>query len=186
MLLTPPIQRSSRRLLVPVLSVLLVADLAGGLLEIAAGRNTLATAWGGTATLCAPLPMFAFQVVAVLVVTRSSRRVARRIAAVLLAAACLVSFLSGSFDGQLTRADLTTAQVAFQWWLLAVTALLGVAAAPWVVEREPVGTAGGAAGPRMRTIGVRPAAEGLRAAGARPARRSCRRGPDPGLVRGSG
>ena len=116
------------RLLVGTMGVLLATDLAGGLLEIAAGRNTIGTAWGSEATLCAPLPMILAQLIAVLVITRSSR-IPGRVAAVLLALACFVSFLSGFFDGQLGRADLGTFELAFQWWLLGVTAVLGAVAA---------------------------------------------------------
>jgi hypothetical protein len=114
--------------LVGTMGVLLVTDLAGGLLEIAAGRNTVGTAWGSEATLCAPYPMILVQVLAVIVITRSSR-IPGRVAAVLLALACFVSFLSGFFDGQLGRTDLGTPDLAFQWWLLGVTALLGCLAA---------------------------------------------------------
>jgi len=49
-----PTRRSRSRLLVSTMAVLLATDAAGGLLEVAAGRNTLASAWGSEATLCAP------------------------------------------------------------------------------------------------------------------------------------
>ena len=117
-------RRPLHRLLVGTTAVLLATDLAGGLFEIAAGRNTVGTAWGSEATLCAPYPMILAQVLAVLVATRSSR-IPGRVAAVLLALACFVSFLSGFFDGQLGRADLGAFDLAFQWWLLGLTALLG-------------------------------------------------------------
>jgi hypothetical protein len=58
---------------------------------------------------------------------RGGRRTAR-VAAGLLSAACLVSVASGFFDGQLARADLSGGEVAFQFWLLAVTGALGVLA----------------------------------------------------------
>ena len=117
-------RRPLHRLLAGTMAVLLATDLAGGLLEIAAGRNTVGTAWGSEATLCAPYPMILVQVLAVLVVTRSPR-MPGRVAAVLLALACFVSFLSGFFDGQLGRTDLGDLDLVFQWWLLGVTALLG-------------------------------------------------------------
>jgi hypothetical protein len=116
--------RPVHRLLVGTMGVLLATDLTGGLLEIAAGRNTVGTAWGSEATLCAPYPMILVQLLAVLVVTRSAR-IAGRVAAVLLGLACFVSFLSGFFDGQLARADLDAFDLAFQWWLLGLTGLLG-------------------------------------------------------------
>jgi hypothetical protein len=122
------------RLLAGTMGVLLVTDLAGGLLEIAAGRNTVGTAWGSEATLCAPYPMIIVQVLAVVVVTRSAR-IAGRVAAVLLALACFVSFLSGFFDGQLARPDLGVFDLAFQWWLLGVTGLLGCLAAVCLFRR---------------------------------------------------
>jgi hypothetical protein len=151
-----PTRRSRSRLLVSTMAVLLATDAAGGLLEVAAGRNTLASAWGSEATLCAPYPMIAFQVVAVLVIIRSAR-LPGRLAAVLLAAACLVSFVSGFLDGQLARADLSGAEVGFQAWLLGVTAFLGVAAALFV-------RTGGAADAKWRSAQV---AAGVGAAGKR-------------------
>jgi hypothetical protein len=134
--------RPVHRLLVATMGVLLATDLAGGLLEIAAGRNTLGTAWGSEATLCAPYPMILAQVVAVLVVTGSAR-VAGKVAAVLLALACFVSFLSGFFDGELARADLGAFDLAFQWWLLGLTALVGCLAVLSLMRRGGVGAARG-------------------------------------------
>jgi hypothetical protein len=106
--------------------VLLSVDLVGGLLDMAAGRTTLATAWGPEATLAAPWPMIALQAVTVLIVARSRRRAAR-VAASLLAVACGVSVASGFFDGQLGRGDLTGPEVAYQVGLLALTGLVGAA-----------------------------------------------------------
>jgi hypothetical protein len=114
-------------LLAGALGVVVATDVAGGLLDVAAGRSTLGSAWGSGATLCAPLPMIVFQVVTVWLALRGGRRTAR-VAAGLLSAACLVSVASGFFDGQLARADLSGAEVLFQLWLLAVTGLLGVLA----------------------------------------------------------
>jgi hypothetical protein len=90
-------------------------------------ETPLASAWGREATLCPPYPVIAVYGVAVLVITRSAR-LPRLLPAVLLAAACLVSFLSGFFDGQLARADLSAVEVTFQARLLGVTALPGIAA----------------------------------------------------------
>ena len=117
-----------RRLLAPALLTVLATDLVGGLLDVRSGRSSLAAAWSSSATLCAPWPMIAFQVAA-FVVVRCGHGRPRRVAAVLLALACGVSVLSGFFDGQLGRADLTGGERGFQIWLLAVTGLLGSAAA---------------------------------------------------------
>jgi hypothetical protein len=117
-----------RRLLPPALLTLLATDLVGGVLDVRSGRSSLASAWSSSATLCAPWPMIAFQVAAFVMVRRGHGR-PRRVAAVLLALACGVSVLSGFFDGQLGRADLTAGERGFQVWLLAVTGVLGLAAA---------------------------------------------------------
>jgi hypothetical protein len=50
-------------------------------------------------------------------------------AAVLLALACLVSVASGFFDGGLGNQELTAALAAYQVFLLAVTAAVGLLAA---------------------------------------------------------
>ena len=114
-------------LLTGALGVVVATDVVGGLIDVAAGRSTLGSAWGSGATLCAPLPMIVFQLVTVWLALRAGRRTAR-VAAGLLAAACLVSVVSGFFDGQLAREDLSGGEVAFQIWLLAVTGVLGVLA----------------------------------------------------------
>jgi hypothetical protein len=67
---------------------------------------------------------------------RAGRRTAR-VAAGLLAAACLASVVSGFFDGQLARADLSGGEIAFQVWLLAVTAVLGGLALARAVRGRP-------------------------------------------------
>lgn len=117
---------TARGLLVTAFGALLAADLVGGLVDIAAGRTTPATAWGPDATLCAPWPMIAFQAVAVAVIARGGRRSAG-VASVLLGLACGVSVASGFLDGQLGRAGLTGGEVAFQAALLAITGLVGIA-----------------------------------------------------------
>jgi len=123
-------------LLVGALGVVVATDVAGGLLDVAAGRSSLGSAWGSGATLCAPLPMIVFQAVTVLLAVRGGRRTAR-VAAGLLSAACLVSVASGFFDGQLARTDLSGAEVLFQIWLLAVTGVLGVLALVRAVRGLP-------------------------------------------------
>ena len=116
------------RLLPAMLGIVLVTDVVGGLVDVAADRSSLASAWGSHATLAAPLPMMLAQVVMTILVLRAGRRTAVAFAA-LLSLACVVSFVSGFFDGQLGRDDLSTAEVAFQVWLISSTLLLGVVAA---------------------------------------------------------
>ena len=65
--------------------------------------------------------------------TRTSRRSAA-VAAGLLAAACLVSVVSGFFDGGLGNDELTPGLTAFQVLLLAVTGVTGLLAAARAVE----------------------------------------------------
>ncbi len=122
------------------LGAVIAADVVGGVLDIAAGRSTPADAWGSGATLCAPWPMIAFQVVTVGVALRS-RRLPGRIAAGLLAAACAVSVASGFFDGQFARSDLAPAEVGFQVLLLGLTGVLGGVATAVVLSRSLPGRA---------------------------------------------
>ena len=136
-----PEDRASRaallpRLLGPALTTVLATDLVGGLLDVGAGRSSWASAWSSSATLCAPWPMIAFQLGAFLAIRRGRRRM-RTVAAALLALACVVSVLSGFFDGQLGRADLGIAERWFQAWLLAATAVLGAAAGSLAVGFVP-------------------------------------------------
>jgi hypothetical protein len=119
--------------LVVAMAALVVTDLVGGLLAVAAGVNTWAEAWWTDALLAAPAPMIAVQVVLTLVAVRSTRWFAV-VAAVLLALACLVSVVSGFFDGGLGNDELTPALSAYQIFLLAVTAVVGALAARRAVE----------------------------------------------------
>jgi hypothetical protein len=115
------------------MAALLVVDLAGGLLAVASGVNTWGEAWGGDALLAAPVPMIVAQVLLTWLATRSSRRSAL-VAAVLLAVACLVSVVSGFFDGGIGNDELTPALTAFQVLLLGVTGVTGLLAAVRAVE----------------------------------------------------
>ncbi len=130
----------SRGWLPAALGAVIAADLVGGIWDIAAGRSTPAEAWGSDATLCAPWPMIAFQVVAVTVAVRSPR-LPGRIAAGLLAAACAVSVASGFFDGQLARSDLAPAEIGFQVLLLGLTGVLGGVATAVVLAGPLTGRA---------------------------------------------
>ena len=115
------------------MAVLLGLDVVGGLLAVASGVNTWGEAWGGKALLAAPVPMILGQVLLTWLATRTSRRSAA-VAAGLLAAACLVSVVSGFFDGGLGNDELTPALTAFQALLLAVTGVTGLLAAARAVE----------------------------------------------------
>jgi hypothetical protein len=103
---------------------LVTLDLVGGGLAIANDVNTPGEAWSSKATLAAPLPMIAAQVLLATATVRwSDRRGA--VAAGVLAAACLVSGVSGFFDGQLGKAGLSPPLVAFQWGLVISTLAVG-------------------------------------------------------------
>ena len=115
------------------MTVLLGLDLVGGLLAVASGVNTWGEAWGGKALLAAPAPMIVGQVLLTWLATRTSRRSAA-VAAGLLAVACLVSVVSGFFDGGLGNDELTPVLTAFQALLLAVTGVTGLLAAARAVE----------------------------------------------------
>jgi hypothetical protein len=117
---------TARRLVSGVAALVLV-DLVGGVLAVAADVNTWAEAWGGKALLAAPAPMIAVQLLLTWVaVTRRGR--AATIAAGVLALACLVSVVSGFFDGGLANDSLDGPLVAFQVFLLLVTGVVGVLA----------------------------------------------------------
>jgi hypothetical protein len=118
---------SAARRLVLAMAALVVLDLVGGLLAVASEVNTWGEAWSGDALLAAPWPMILVQVVLTWLATRGDGRVAV-VAAALLAAACLVSAISGFFDGGLGNDELSGGLVAFQVVLLAVTATVGVLA----------------------------------------------------------
>lgn len=121
-------QRGSARALVTGVVALVLLDLVGGLAAVASGVNGWGEAWGSEALMAAPLPMIAAQ----LLLTAGAVRWADRRGAGcagLLAAACLVSAVSGFFDGGLGNEALDPAQAAFQVLLVAVTAGVGVLAA---------------------------------------------------------
>ena len=126
------ITRHSHQLVV-AMCALVVTDLVGGLLAVAAEVNTWAEAWWTEALLAAPVPMIVVQVVLTLVAVSSARWFAA-LAAGLLALACLVSVVSGFFDGGLGNDALTPALSAYQVFLLVVTAVVGALAARRAVE----------------------------------------------------
>ena len=118
---------NTSRTLVGSVAVLLGTDLVGGVLAAAADVNTWGEAWGSKALLAAPLPMIAVQVLLTWVAVRHGGRGAVA-AAGLLATACLVSVVSGFFDGGLGNDALSAGLAAYQVLLLTVTGAVGVVA----------------------------------------------------------
>jgi hypothetical protein len=110
------------------MGVLVVVDLVGGLLAIGSDVNTWGEAWSGDALLAAPWPMILVQLVLTWLATRNDGVLAV-VAASLLALACLVSAISGFFDGGLANDELDAGLVAYQVFRLAVPATVGVLAA---------------------------------------------------------
>ena len=115
------------------MAVLLATDVVGGLVAVRAGVNTWGEAWGPAALLAAPVPMILAQLLLVWLATRRPGRAAV-VAAGLVATACLVSVVSGFFDGGLGNAELTAPLAAYQYLLLAVTASVGALAARHAVR----------------------------------------------------
>ena len=113
--------------LVTAVAALVAVDLAGGLLAVAADVNTWAEAWGGKALLAAPAPMIAVQLLLTWLAVRRPVRGAA-LAAGVLALACLVSVVSGFFDGGLANDSLDGPLVGFQVFLLLVTGTVGLLA----------------------------------------------------------
>lgn len=124
--------RLSRRLGIAV-AALVATDLVGGVLSVLSGVNTWTEAWGSKALLAAPVPMILVQVLLTAVATLAVGRRAA-VAAGLLAVACLVSVVSGFFDGGIGNDALSPTLSGYQMLLLAVTATVGVLAARRSVE----------------------------------------------------
>ena len=113
--------------------VLFVCDVIGGFIGVAGGVNTWGDAWGFDTRSTVPLPVGAVQLVLAWLAARNVRPPTGLVAAVLLCAFCLISLLSGMFDG-----DLTGSAASSGWgspgvlWgivLLAVTGVVGFLAA---------------------------------------------------------
>ncbi len=107
---------------------LIVIDIIGGVIAVASGVNTWGEAWGPKALLAAPLPMMAAQLVLAGLAARNVRPPVGLIAAVLLGLACLVSVISGFFDGGLANDELSGGLFGWQLFLLAATAVVGLLA----------------------------------------------------------
>ena len=93
--------------------VLVGGSVLGGAASVLAGTNTWADAWTAEATLAAPWPMLLVQAAATAAAISRRRRVAIAGSAVLGLTAA-VAGISGFFDGQLGRADLSTWYVVAQ------------------------------------------------------------------------
>ena len=94
-------------------AVLIGSSLLGGAASVLAGTNTWANAWTAEATLAAPWPMLLAQAAATCG-AMSRRRPVARAGSVLLGVTAAVAGISGFFDGQLGRPDLSTWQAAGQ------------------------------------------------------------------------
>ena len=116
------------RLLVAAVAVLVVLDLAGGLIAIATDLNDVGEAWSFEAGLAVPWPIILFQLALTAVAVIGRRRFAIA-AALLLTATCAVSVMSGLFDGDLFAEGLGPGEKAFQIVLISWMALVGLLAA---------------------------------------------------------
>ena len=119
--------RSGRTILLATV-VLIAIDVVGGVLAVSSGVNTWGEAWGSRALLAAPLPMMVAQLVLAWLAARNVRPPVGLVAAIVLALACLVSAISGFFDGGLANDELSGGLVAWQVFLLTATAVVGVLA----------------------------------------------------------
>jgi uncharacterized membrane protein len=125
---TGPAAAASGDRLVRAVAALVGLDVVGGLVAIADGINDRASAWGSDARLAAPWPMIAAQAVLTAQAVGPRKRPAVA-CSVLLSLACLVSAVSGFFDGGLADTRLARRHVAFQAVLIAWTAVVGALAA---------------------------------------------------------
>ena len=125
---------------------LLAIDGLGGSLAVALGANTPAEAWSARAVAAAPVPMMAAQVaLAATAVRCPDRRGA--VAAGLLVGACVISGVSGFFDGQFGKPGLPRALVGVQVLLVVSTLGVGAVAAARARYLLGSGSADGAAQP---------------------------------------
>ena len=139
--LPEPIDRTGRVLGLATAGLLLL-DGVGGSLAVASGWNTPAEAWGGRAVAAAPAPVMAAQAtLAAAAVRWTDRR--GGVAAGLLAAVCVVSAVSGFFDGQLGKPGLPRHLLGVQLLLVGATSGVGVAAAARARRLRRPGAPGG-------------------------------------------
>jgi hypothetical protein len=121
---------------------LIGGSVVGGVVSVVTGVNTWANAWTAQATLAAPRPMLLMQAAATAAAVQRRRSVAM-VGSGVLAAAAVVSGISGFFDGQLGREDLGSGHVVAQLmfvtiaWATAVVAALRL----WRLRRILAGEA---------------------------------------------
>jgi hypothetical protein len=94
-------------------TALVGSSIVGGVVSVLAGTNTWSDAWTAKATLAAPWPMLLLQTAATLAAI-SPRRALSLGGTALLSLTAAVAGISGFFDGQLGRSDLSTWYVAVQ------------------------------------------------------------------------
>ena len=128
-----PAVASGRALVLSTL-VLVVGDVIGGFLAIAAGVDSWNEAWGFETESTVPLPVGAAQLVLAWLAARNVRPPVGLIAAAVLSAFCLMSVIFGLFDGDLINKiaseGLISAGVVWVFVvLLPVTAAVGLLAA---------------------------------------------------------
>ena len=127
-----PLVTSGRALLFAMLG-LLVCDVIGGFVALAAGADTWNEAWGFDTDSTVPLPVGAAQLALAWLAARNVRPPVGLIAAVLLSAFCLISLMAGLFDGDLinnvSSDGLISSGVVWGVVLLLVTAFVGLRAA---------------------------------------------------------
>ncbi|MEO7422211.1 MAG: hypothetical protein ABIU87_07440 [Ornithinibacter sp.] len=123
----------SGRALVLSMLVLLICDVIGGFIALAAGADTWNEAWGFDTDSTVPLPVGAVQLVLALLAARNVRPPVGLVAAVLLSAFCLLSVVFGSFDGDLINNiasdGVISPGVLWGFVLIVVTAVVGLLAA---------------------------------------------------------
>jgi hypothetical protein len=112
---------------------LLVCDVIGGFVALAAGASSFNETWGFDTQYTVPLPVGVAQLVLAWSAARNTRPPIGVIAAVLLSVFCLISLLAGLFDGDLignvASDGLLSWGVAWAAVLLAFTATVGLLAA---------------------------------------------------------
>ena len=120
-----------RALLVAML-VLLVLDVIGGFVALAAGAKGWNEAWGFGTDSTVPLPVGLVQLGLAWLAARNARPAVGLVAAAVLAVFCLASLVFGAFDGDLIGNIESTGvlswQVAWGVVLLLATGVVGVLA----------------------------------------------------------
>lgn len=123
---------SGRALLLAMVG-LLVCEVAGGFVALAAGADSFNEAWGFDTRNTVPLPIGVAQLVLAWLAARNTRPPIGLVAAVILSVFCLISLLAGLFDGDLIRNvasdGVLSLGVAWAVVLLLATTVVGLLAA---------------------------------------------------------